>query len=550
LTNPGPHTAKASRSVRSARSIRPRPVPVVDLFAGPGGLGEGFSSLAVSDAPVFELRLSVEKEASAHQTLELRSFFRKFPASEIPEDYYRLLRGEIDRATLFGRHPDQAHAARQEAWCAELGSEGLSGQQLDSRIEAAIGNATEWVLIGGPPCQAYSVAGRSRKSRLSADKVNADPRHFLYREYLHVLGTHWPAVFVMENVTGILSSKVDGLSIFQRILEDLQNPREAIGDRHRVKKAYDGYRIYSLVQESRGFDLFGSPNHDPDAYVIESERYGIPQARHRVILLGVRHDIASTPPLLTPVKSPVTVRRVLEGLPRLRPGLTGAIDSRKEWLRVMRQSLREPWFSEVRAKAGEEVRRLIIKTVRSLSAPRHDRGGEFIRCRPACHYQSDWYVDERVQGVCNSATRAHIADDLYRYLYAACFTQLVRRSPRLSDFPDSLLPKHRNVSVSLGHGNFADRFRVQKRDEPATTVVSHIAKDGHYYIHYEPAQCRSLTVREAARLQTFPDNYFFCGNRTEQYTQVGNAVPPLLARQIADIVKTVLDTSRSLHPHG
>jgi DNA (cytosine-5)-methyltransferase 1 len=141
--------------------------------------------------------------------------------------------------------------------------------------------------------------------------------------------------------------------------------------------------------------------------------------------------------------------------------------------------------------------------------------------------------------VCNHETRGHIAEDLRRYFFAAVFaaTSDSPRSPLLQEFPPELLPNHKNVAEALKTTKFNDRFRVQVASRPSTTVVSHISKDGHYYIHYDPTQCRSLTVREAARLQTFPDNYFFEGPRTQQYHQVGNAVPPLLARKIAKIVR-------------
>ena len=158
----------------------------------------------------------------------------------------------------------------------------------------------------------------------------------------------------------------------------------------------------------------------------------------------------------------------------------------------------------------------------------------------------DWFIDERLGGVIQHETRAHMRSDLYRYLFAAAYGSVEKVSPKIADFPTPLLPKHDNVN--LDKVPFADRFRVQLKDSWSSTVVAHIAKDGHYFIHPDPSQSRSLTVREAARLQTFQDNYFFAGNRTEQYTQVGNAVPPLLARKVAHVVARFMEawkTSRA-----
>ena len=148
----------------------------------------------------------------------------------------------------------------------------------------------------------------------------------------------------------------------------------------------------------------------------------------------------------------------------------------------------------------------------------------------------------------NHGSRAHLASDLDRYLFCAAYAEKHGAPAKIRDFPRALYPNHRNV-LEAKEGDeikFADRFRTQVWDRPSTTITSHISKDGHYYIHPDPTQCRSLTVREAARLQTFPDDYLFEGNRTSQYTQVGNAVPPLLAQQIGKIVAEAL----GIQAHG
>ena len=150
---------------------------------------------------------------------------------------------------------------------------------------------------------------------------------------------------------------------------------------------------------------------------------------------------------------------------------------------------------------------------------------------------ADWLSGHPQGALTLHDTRGHMPSDLARYLFAACHAQVEGASPRAHAFPEALAPDHR----SWTSGKFNDRFRVQLAHQPSTTITSHIAKDGHYFIHPDPFQCRSLTVREAARLQTFPDDYLFLGNRTQQYVQVGNAVPPWLAHQIAKSLLPVYD---------
>ncbi|MCI8209409.1 modification methylase [Pseudomonas sp. S25] len=528
---------------------RSNSIQVVDLFAGPGGLGEGFSSHSDDHGTTFDIKVSAEMEASARSTLRLRAFYRllKNEQAEALEDYYNFCETANVAEPYTPRSLEAWKHADNEAQLLELGTEG-GNIRLDKILANRLDETKPWVLIGGPPCQAYSIVGRARNRGKADYLAENDHRHFLYREYLRIIQKKRPAVFVMENVKGILSSQVGGEQMFPQILRDLADPDAALGESSTGPK----YRICSLVAD----DVYesGSPPDSitPSNYIIRAEAYGVPQARHRVILLGVSEEYSDAigNHKLSTASGP-SIDQVIGCLPPLRSTLTKMKDSPDSWAQVIREHLKD-LSRECLLQVENEPERLSLATKLGILASSYDSGDmnsgglRVLKKRSSngvtrTHLDS-WLLDPKLKYWLNHEARGHMSSDLRRYVYAAAFADTYKNSPKGHhdfDLP-GLAPEHKNWTT----GKFSDRFRVQRAGIPSTTITSHIAKDGHYFIHYDPRQCRSLTVREAARLQTFPDNYFFLGNRTQQFHQVGNAVPPLLARQIADIVAGIIRSGR------
>lgn len=569
-------------------------IPAIDLFAGPGGLSEGFSRCN-SNGIRFDIRLSIEKDVAACETLALRSFTRQFNGRKLPQAYYDYVRGNREAFSAIYSLPEWNEAERHiRQWTLGEGDPAQPGyvapEILHETIHGAVGGASHWVLLGGPPCQAYSIVGRSRmtgvgstarqlpnsilndlKARRHVDFLT-DHRHTLYREYLRVVAVHQPPFFVMENVKGILSAKLPKRTkagperMFDQIRQDLSDPWKALAedpdhDALRTLRARFGqkerrYVLRPFVKPNQVDVLNDVRNSD---FLIQAEKFGIPQRRHRVIVLGVRSDLAAKLSFegLRPSDLVVPLESVLRDMPPIRSALSRQRATKKKYGEDSAIAWCRALSEEVQAAAPDVADHDIKKGILGIGcrdATPLSTGRGFVPSTDILNGAPpelrNWMIDPRLDGVLQHRSRGHMASDLARYLYlSVAAANSLQGSPKLDQWPKALLPKHANVRHARGHTDvdgFLDRFRVQTWHQPSSTITSHLHKDGHYFIHPDPEQCRSLTVREAARLQTFPENYYFEGSQTEQFIQVGNAVPPYLGQKLAQYVAMLMNQIKVL----
>lgn len=503
---------------------------VVDLFAGPGGLGEGFASLTVKGHSPFRIGISIEKEVSAHRTLQLRAFLRDYKVrhGNLPEDFISLHSGKISDADWESLDLETWNRAKKEARCLELGTNEAS-QDISRAIKSIRNEYDDTILIGGPPCQAYSLVGRARSKGKLGYVPEKDERHYLFREYIRVLDRLRPAAFVMENVKGILSSTVESRLVFEMLMEDLASLGTRKGHQYdlRAIRVEDGVAQLRLPVQ-------------PSDFIVRAEQFGIPQRRHRVIIIGIRADLSKSADnsFLRVPRGCRTVADVLGKLPAVRSGLSKGVDNYDSW-NVEVTSAAQKLASIYKRRKDQSLFNAFKDIEQRMQNARELTRASNKLPRNYCNSNDDllqWLERPELRAIAQHESRGHMPSDLERYLFSAVYGEKLDCSPKASDFPLALSPNH----VNWSSGVFSDRFRVQLANQPSTTITSHISKDGHYFIHPDPMQCRSLTVREAARLQTFPDDYLFLGNRTQQYVQVGNAVPPYLARQIALLLSQAL----------
>lgn len=405
----------------------------IDLFAGAGGLSEGFIRQG------FEPIAHIEMDSYAALTLKTRSAFHYLKEHNKLDIYYAYIKGDIDQSELY---KEVDATVLNSVMNVEISDETLKEifKTIDDNLKEKAIDSVD-VLIGGPPCQAYSLVGRARDPY----KKENDPRNYLYQQYVKFLEKYEPKLFLFENVPGILTAG-KGL-----LFED-------------VKK----------IMDEAGYNI--------EARILDAHSFGVLQKRRRVILVGWKKGTDLFYPEFNKVHHNFCVNDLLLDLPKLNPGETKDYHYNSS-----------PGKYLVNFKIREENDILI----QHISRPHNSRDREIYRSTI-----EKWNTEKK------------------RLKY--------------TDIPEAERT-HKNVT------SFLDRFKVVAGDVGYShTVVAHIAKDGHYYIHPDINQLRSLSVREAARIQSFPDNFYFEGPRTAVFTQIGNAVPPLMAENIAKEINLLL----------
>jgi DNA (cytosine-5)-methyltransferase 1 len=433
-----------------------------DLFAGAGGLSEGFIQAG------FNIIGSVEKEKWACETQKTRHIYHYLRETKRLKYYWDYCRSTLSpeeiidkREKIYKKNNDLSELIDQTIWKAEFGNPLDDGDTMSSRgiidlLEESANFHKKNVdfILGGPPCQAYSLVGRSRMGK----QVRNDKRNYLFKYYYNVVKHFKPAFFLFENVPGIVSAN-DG-AIFKMIKEDFNEI---------------------------GYEFKAGPHENIHLNIQVASNYGVPQSRKRFIFIGFRKDLQIKYPECNPIeyKKELTTRNAIGDLPLL--------------------------------CAGEG----------------NDHGVfDYQKLNDLSGYQEKMKID--AEGVMN-----HRARPLNKWYDRKIYTIAIIKAEKGEKIHYSELPP--NLKTHKNETNFQDRFRVHAWDEMPHTIVAHISKDGHYNIHPDINQLRALTVREAARIQSFPDNFKFEGSRSSQYEQVGNAVPPLMAEKIAYRIKEMLN---------
>lgn len=403
----------------------------IDLFAGAGGLSEGFIQAG------FEPIAHVEIEKSACNTLKTRAAYHYLKSNNKYKTYISYLKGEITRQELYNNVPNEV---LESVINAPIGDE--NNKEIQNQIDKCLGTQKVDLIIGGPPCQAYSLVGRSR----SKTKMEGDPRNYLFIQYAEYLEKYKPKMFVFENVLGLKSAK-------------------------------GGHYLKEMEK------IFNKKGYQIKLHTLMAKNFGVLQNRKRIVILGWQKNRKVNIPNLEEIatKSNYLVQDLLNDLPVIKAG-----------------------------EGADKFLKYKTKTTDYLKSHALRNG-----------------IDILTQHV----ARPHREQDKEIYKIAVQKWEKKQERLKYNDLPERL-KTHQNRT------SFFDRFKVVAADLPySQTVVAHISKDGHYYIHPDSKQNRSLSVREAARLQSFPDDYYFEGekegaNRTAAFKQIGNAVPPLMAKFI------------------